>query len=210
MLSVKNAFLITNFVTERKIVKIILMKILHCVKVIPIFRFKLLTACQFFLPQLCSADETSRRDEVCLEDQWKCYTGDCINKNFVCDSTVDCPDSSDENDDLCNVLSFSPKAFEETTTEVTSETSEGYTEATEIFEDSTETTKNFNETTSEVSVKTEFTSETSEKHTEASKSFNETTSVNKTAVSNGQPVCVTSLIIINCAIFSNVYKFGVY
>ena len=38
----------------------------------------------------CSADRK------CSSSQWKCQSGECIDKNFVCDELDDCGDGSDE------------------------------------------------------------------------------------------------------------------
>lgn len=39
---------------------------------------------------------TQRPSDECGPYQWRCDNGFCINNEFVCDSTNDCTDNSDE------------------------------------------------------------------------------------------------------------------
>ena len=37
----------------------------------------------------------------CLSDDWKCKSGICIHKNYVCDGREDCDDGGDELPENC-------------------------------------------------------------------------------------------------------------
>ena len=55
----------------------------------------------------CSAKEYAgvvcrRKQESCLEEEWKCKSGECISLEFLCDTTSDCSDGSDEAAAQCN------------------------------------------------------------------------------------------------------------
>ena len=41
------------------------------------------------------------KDETCSEEEWKCQSGECINLEFLCDTTSDCSDGSDELAEYC-------------------------------------------------------------------------------------------------------------
>ena len=54
----------------------------------------------------CSAKEYAgvvcrQRQESCGEEEWKCQSGECISLEFLCDSTSDCSDGSDESANQC-------------------------------------------------------------------------------------------------------------
>ena len=39
---------------------------------------------------------------VCDDDQWRCNSGMCISKQWICDRENDCDDASDESVAACN------------------------------------------------------------------------------------------------------------
>ena len=54
----------------------------------------------------CSAKEYAgvicrSKQEACTEEEWKCKSGECISLDFLCDTSSDCSDGSDESDEYC-------------------------------------------------------------------------------------------------------------
>lgn len=49
-----------------------------------------------------NSDETEEScNQKCLEDEFKCRSGQCIKKEFKCDHKIDCYDGSDEDEECC-------------------------------------------------------------------------------------------------------------
>lgn len=46
---------------------------------------------------------TSSSISVCHSEEWRCENGECINKEFLCDSQTDCLDKSDESYETCRL-----------------------------------------------------------------------------------------------------------
>ena len=46
---------------------------------------------------ICKVEQAS-----CSDEEWKCKSGECINLEFLCDTTNDCADGSDEASSYCN------------------------------------------------------------------------------------------------------------
>ncbi|CAF1615086.1 unnamed protein product, partial [Didymodactylos carnosus] len=63
------------------------------------FKLPFRAYCDTFWNLPSHEDENStecQKSWVCLEEQWQCHTGQCIDKNWVLDGEWDCPDASDE------------------------------------------------------------------------------------------------------------------
>ncbi|KAF6215988.1 hypothetical protein GE061_000325 [Apolygus lucorum] len=53
---------------------------------------------------LCSDPQNHHPKVECTRDQWECDDGQCIDIKWVCDSSKDCPDESDEKESMCQSL----------------------------------------------------------------------------------------------------------
>lgn len=48
-----------------------------------------------------TAGSTRPPETVCQPNEWQCDNLECINADFLCDSTRDCVDGSDESEEVC-------------------------------------------------------------------------------------------------------------